>query len=120
MAEGSSSGQEISDLPYGTRNFLAFAKTSADALQLLRKGTLEGTSLMVSGDDIKSIFGITQHPKMAVVNDKHGGAAFHRKGPLGIETKANTTYEAVQALSEEAFQLALVKAKATEQSRPRP
>lgn len=119
MAEGSASGNEIGDLAFGTRNFLAFVQTRAQALQLLRKGTIKGTAIIVSGADIKSMFGITQYPVMAAVEDTFGGAAFHRKGQLGIETKAGTTYEAVQALSEEAFQLALVKAKTPEQNRPR-
>ncbi len=111
MAEGSSSGQEITDLPYGTRNFLAFAQTPARALQLLRKGTVEGTALIVSGDAIKSMFGITEFPEIAAVLKSSGMATFHLKGTLGVETRAGIAYDGVQALSEEAFQAAVAIAE---------
>ena len=117
MAEGSAPGNTIGDMAFGTRNFLAFAQTPVKALQLLRRGTIKGTALIVSGADIKHMFGITEYPAVAAVEDSFGGAAFHRKGALGIETKAGTTFEAVQAMSEETFNKALAAAKATEQQR---
>jgi hypothetical protein len=120
MAEGSPSGQEISDYPFGTRNYLAFAQTPARALQLLRKGTIKGSALMVSSDDIKRMFGITEYPKMAAVEDSFGGAAFHLQGRFGLETKAGVTFDEVKALSEEAFQAAVAIAEqGTARSKPR-
>lgn len=110
MAEGSASGQEISDLTYGTRNFLAFAQTPANALKLLRQGTIKGSALMVSGDAIKSMFGITEFPKMAAVGDSFGGAAFHLQGRFGLESKANVRFKEVKGMTEQEFQAELAAA----------